>query len=846
MKAVIMAGGEGTRLRPLTSNAPKPMLPLVNKPMMEHIITLLKQHGFEDIVVTVAFMANHIRTYFGDGSELGVRMVYATEERPLGTAGSVRNAMDELDDRFLVISGDVLTDIDLSAMVKFHEAHDSLATIGLVPVENPLEFGIVITRDDGSIERFLEKPTWGQVFSDTINTGIFVLEPAIFDYIEPDTPVDFSSEVFPKLLEGGKPIYGAVAEGYWEDVGTLDAYVRVHKDVLDGRVQVEVDGFELTDGVFVGEGAEIHPEATVVGPAVIGDYCRIEAGARLGEYAVLGTNVRVRSRADLERTVVHDNAYLGEAVRLRGTVVGRACDLRSQVRCEEGVVLGDECFVGERAVLGAGVKVYPFKTVETGAIINSSIVWESRGARSLFGRIGVAGLANVDITPELAARVAMAYATTLKKDATVTTSRDSSRSARMLKRAMMAGLNAAGVNVLDLEVASVPVTRFAVRRPESSGGISVRLVEGDPQSVVIRFFDTNGLDVNEDFQRRVERLFLREDFRRVFPGEIGDIGFPPRALEHYSAALEATVDIEAIRAARFKVVIDYGYGSTSFVMPNVLAKLGADVLAVNPYASTAGLLDFDVHAHAREVATLVVASGASLGAVLDADGERLILIDDRGHVLSQDEAMLTMLDLVADHLVGDQVALPVSATSRAAEIVGRHGVRVRPTKLALSALMDAATEPGVGFAASGDGGFILPGFLPAPDAAATVVKVLELLARRDELLSSVVAGLPAVHTATETVVTPWEQKGLVMRSLIEMSKDRQLELVDGVKVVHDDGWALALPDPEEPVTHVYAEAATDADASGSPRSTRAASARCCASRFTAPNLHPRSRLCVVG
>jgi len=240
-------------------------------------VALLREHGFDDIVVTVAFMANHIRNYFGDGSELGVRMVYATEETPLGTAGSVLNARDELDERFLVISGDVLTDIDLGAIARFHSERGALATIGLTPVENPLEFGIVITRDDGSIERFLEKPTWGQVFSDTINTGIFVLEPQIFDYIESGRSVDFSSEVFPRLLEDGRPLYGAVVEGYWEDVGTLEAYVRAHKDVLDGRVEVEIPGFEISDGVYLGEGADIHPDARIEGPVIIGDYCRVEA-----------------------------------------------------------------------------------------------------------------------------------------------------------------------------------------------------------------------------------------------------------------------------------------------------------------------------------------------------------------------------------------------------------------------------------------------------------------------------------------------------------------------------------------------------------------------------------------
>ncbi|MEY2461817.1 MAG: mannose-phosphate guanylyltransferase / phosphomannomutase, partial [Acidimicrobiaceae bacterium] len=790
-----MAGGEGSRLRPLTSNQPKPMMPLVNRPMMEHIVGLLKRHGFEEIVVTLAFMPNAIRTYFGDGSEFGVRMVYATEEQPLGTAGSVRNAMDELDERFLVISGDVLTDIDLGKIVSFHDEHDALATVGLVAVENPLEFGIVITRDDGSIERFLEKPTWGQVFSDTINAGIFVFEPEIFDYIPAGEPVDFSGEVFPKLLANSKPLYGAVAEGYWEDVGTLEAYVRAHKDALDAKVALDVPGFRLDAGVWLGEGAEIHPDAVVEGPAVIGENCRVEAGARLGQYTVLGGNVRVREGADLERVVVHDNAYLGQNARLRGTVIGRACDIRTNVRCEEGVVLGDECFVGDNAVLGAGVKVYPFKTVENSAVVNSSIVWESRGARTLFGRDGVSGLANVDVSPELAVRLAMAYATTLKKESTVITSRDSSRSARMLKRAMMAGINASGVNVLDLEVASVPVTRFLARQPNAVGGITIRLVEDDTQSVVMRFFDGNGLDISESGQRKVERLFNREDFRRALPGEIGEIGFPPRALEHYAVALESTVDVELIQQSRPKVVVDYGFGSTSFVMPNLLAKLDADVLAVNPYASTRGILAYDPKRHADQVAGLVRTSGAHLGAAIDPDGEHLTLIDDEGHALTHTEAVLALLELVGDHLLGDRVALPVAVTNHAEVLLAKYGIRVQYTKMATSALMDAASEPGVGFAASLDGGYILPGFLPAFDAAATLVKVLELLARKEVRLSAIVRELPRVHIAHETVVTPWEQKGTVMRSLMELTKDRELELVDGVKVLHEDGWALALPDP---------------------------------------------------
>jgi len=803
-----MAGGEGSRLRPLTSNLPKPMMPLANRPMMEYVIDLLARHGITELVVTVAYMADTIRKYFGDGSEFGVSITYATEEVPLGTAGSVRNAAEHLDDPFLVISGDVLTDIDLGEVIAAHRRSGAVATIGLVRVPDPLEFGIVITREDGSIERFLEKPSWGQVFSDTINSGVFICEPEVLDFIATDRQVDFSGEVFPAMLEAGLGLYGAVVEGYWEDVGTLDAYLRAHRDLLDGLVDARLDGFEIGAGVRLGENAVVHPDAVVEGPAVIGDNCRIEAGVRLGPYSVLGTNIRVRADADVERSVVGDNTFLAGGVRVAGTVLGRGCDLRRGVRTDEGVVVGDECFVGDHAHLTDGVKVYPFKTIEAGAVVNASIVWESRGSRRLFTGEAVTGLANVDVTPEFATRVAMAWGTTLRPGVTVVSSRDSSRTGRMLKRAMMAGLNAAGVSVEDLEVASVPITRWIVRRPNVSGGFTVRLDPDDPDSAVIRFFDADGLDLADDARRKVERLFNREDVRRVFPAEIGEIGFAPRALEHYATAVASSVDADTIAGARFKVVVDYAYGSTSFAMPNVLAKLGLEALAVNPFMSTAGMLAVDLDAHAATVGDLVRASGSHLGAVFEPGGERLRIVDDDGRVLDGNAAQLLLLHLWGTRHPGASVALPVTSSDHAATAVTAAGGRVVWSQVGPQALMATAREATVDFAADEAGGFILPGFLPSFDATAAFAALLELLATSGRSLSEVVDGLARVHIVHDTVVTPWDLKGQVMRSLVERSAGREVELVEGVKVRHPDGWALALPDPEAPVTHLWAEGPT--------------------------------------
>jgi len=813
MKAVIMAGGEGTRLRPQTSNLPKPMLPLVGRPMMEHIVSLLRRHGITDIVVTVAFLPNAIRSYFGNGSELGVRMVYATEETPLGTAGSVRNAQAELTERFLVISGDVLTDINLSAMIEFHEKNNALATLALCAVENPLEFGIVITREDGSIERFLEKPGWGQVFSDTINTGIYVLEPEIFDVIPEGRAVDFSSEVFPSVLEAGAPIFGYVADGYWEDVGTTAAYLKAHEDILNGKVEVDIAGFELKPGVFLGKGSSVDPSARLDTPAFIGENCTIDENAVIGAYTTIGANTRVAERAELRHSVIGENSYIGQAARVEGSVLGRSCDLRRGARCEPGSVVGEGCLIGANAELRGGVKVYPYKVVEAGAQVQSSIVWESGGTRTLFGREGVRGIVNVDISPELAVRLAKAWASSLEKGSVITTSRDTSRAARVLKRALMVGCNSVGVNVTDLEVATIPVTRHHIRTRGTQGGLTVRLSPDDPQSVAIRFFDSDGLDLSESEQRRIERLYHREEFRRVTAGDIGDIDFSPRELEHYTADVVEAFDLPSAARRDLKLVLDLSYGAASFVMPNLLSKVKADVLSINPYAQTPGMISVDPALSAARVVQSVRGSGADLGAVIDAGGEHLTLVDGTGRILTDDEALMVFLDLMT---AGDEpvrIALPATVSFRAYRLAESRRAEVITTALSSSRLMEAAASGGVAYAADQEGGFIFPDFLPSFDGAAALVNLIALLGRSGESLAQVASRLPELPIIRTEVETPFEQKGLVMRTLMEQlaEEDSELVLIDGIKVLSPTGWVLVVPDPEEPTTHVWAEGTDRAD-----------------------------------
>ncbi|MCA1822663.1 MAG: mannose-1-phosphate guanyltransferase [Frankia sp.] len=812
-----MAGGEGTRLRPMTANQPKPLLPVVNRPIMEHVLRLLRRHGLRETVVTVQFLASLVRNYFGDGDELGMELGYVAEESPLGTAGSVKNAEAELaDSPFLVISGDALTDIDLTSLTEYHRKNNALVTICLKRVPDPLEFGIVITGEDGRIERFLEKPTWGQVFSDTVNTGIYVIEPEVFDAIAPGEVVDFAGDVFPALLAKGAPLFGYIADGYWEDVGTHESYLAVQADVLNRQVDVDIDGFEISAGVWMAEGAEVDPEAVLKGPLYVGDYAKVEAGAELREYTVLGSNVVVKEGAFLHRAVVHDNVFIGPQTNLRGCVVGKNTDVMRGAHIEEGVVVGDECVVEEEAFVSHGVKVYPFKTIEAGAVVNTNVIWESRGQRSLFGPRGVSGLVNVEITPELAVRLASAYATTLKKGAVVTTSRDASRAARALKRAVISALNASAINVRDLEVAPTPVTRFDISNGDSVGGVTLRTSPGDPQSLDIMFLDDRGADISLNAQRKIERVFHRQEFRRAFPGEIAELMFPPRAVERYVEDLVRSVDTSGIREAALKVVLDTAGGATATVLPSLLGRLGVEVLTVNGRLDETSTTE-TVAEHMRDIerlGELVASSRAQFGARFDHAGERLAVVDERGALIHDDRALLVLLELVCAERASGLVALPVTTTRVAERIAGGHGAKVVWSGHATSALMTRATEPGMIFAGDGRGGVVVPEFSVALDGVAAFVRLAGLLARRTEPLSAVEARLPDAHVVRRSVPTPWAVKGAVMRSVVEAARGCELDTTDGVRVVEPGGeWLLVLPDPTEAVTHLWAEADDPARAS---------------------------------
>lgn len=816
MKAVVMAGGEGSRLRPLTSRRPKPLAPIVNKPVMEHILDLLRRHGITDVVATLHYLADEIESYFGDGSAFGVSLRYVVEDTPLGTAGAVKLAESMLrDDSFLIISGDALTDMDLSAMLQHHRSTNADATIALQRVTNPLEYGVVVTDERARITRFLEKPSWGEIFSDTINTGIYALEPSIFEYMEAGRSYDFSKDLFPRMLHEGKSLQGFITQDYWTDIGNLQQYQQANIDALNGKVQLQFPGTEKSPGVWIGEGCRIDPAAKIVAPVVLGRNVIVAAEAEIGGNTTIGDSAIVGKYARLHRVVAWEGNYFGEHATLSDCTLANKNIIKDHAAVNEGAVIGSACTIGSGAVVRPNIKMWPDKSVSSGAIVSMSLIYGIKWPGSLFGAAGVSGLANVEITPEFAMKLGQAFGSHLKPGQTVLTSRDAHPASRIMNRCIISGLLSVGCAVEDLQAYPLPLARFATRSG-GDGAVHTRIAPNDPNSVLIEILDGGGINVDKNTERKIENLFFREDFRRTAMDEVGMLAFPTRTLESYAATFLDALKPLAITEAGFRIVIDYAFGNAAMVVPKILSNLRVDIIALNAYYDEAKARTFraDRERYLEQLRNVSLSLNANMGILFDHDGETFALVDDTGRVIEGDHLLALMTLCVARSKKGARIAMPVTVPDAIAKIAEENGATIVRTRSDQRSVMaNADTERAtLDFAGGGGHEPIFPQFQPVFDALFAATKLMEMVAAERRKLSELVDELPQWHLVTRVIACPWERKGEVMRTLLDEQKHNKVELIDGIRVARDGGWVLVLPDASDPTLNIYAEGRTDRDA----------------------------------
>ncbi|MEK7432158.1 MAG: mannose-1-phosphate guanyltransferase [Cyanobacteriota bacterium] len=803
MKAVLMAGGSGTRLRPLTCSIPKPMVPIVNKPIIGHIVDLLTKYEIKDIIVTLHYLPTVIENYLQTGEDFNANVSYSIEEgAPLGTAGCVKNIEDKLGETFIVISGDALTDFNLQDAIDFHKSKGSKATIVLTRVTNPLEFGVVITDDDGKIERFLEKPTSSEVFSDTINTGIYILEPEVLKYLEPNAEKDFSKDLFPALLKNNEPLYGYIAQGYWCDVGSLDTYRSSNYDVLNGKVDINVPYEEKEKGIFIGEGVVIEASAVIESPCVIGNNCYIGKNVKISENTIIGDNVVVSDGASLKRPVLWNGVYIDKHASLSGCILGKNAKVKSEARILEGAVIGDDCVLGSKSEVRPEVRVWPSKNIESSSVVKDSLVWGTGAQKSLFGEGGVKGLINLDISPELCVTIGAAYGATIGIGKSVTISRDQSKAARLISRALFSGILSVGVDVRNLEETPIPITRHRIASLGVAGGVHVRADSENPEKVTIEFLDASGLNISPNQEKKIESTYYKQDFRRATIEEIGEINYPARVKERYT---ESFYDFFTEKNHKpLKIVLDYAYKINNVVLPTLLGQLGMDTVVLNAHVMSRP--NVNTESSIKQLSEVVLALKADFGAILDSDGERLILVDDKGQIVDNHILLALMVKLTLEESPGKDIVVPVDYPNVIDQITLQYGSRTIMTKANNRSLMETARNRGAILSAISGGKFIFPYFHCGFDAMFATAKLATLLSRKNEKISSILKDIPKINFLTDTVPCITEKKGTVIRNLVEKTRGQKVDLLDGIKVHEPDGsWALILPSASDPIVRLYAD-----------------------------------------
>lgn len=756
VKAVIMAGGAGMRLRPLTYGRPKPMVPVANRPVIDFILELCGKHGIREVTLTLHYLPEVIRDHVGDGSKYGLQVSYAVETTPLGTAGSVRAAVREYAGTILVMSGDCLTDFDLTTFLAAHRAQGGRVTLGLTRVARPLDYGVVITGSGGRVVKFLEKPSWGEVFSDTVNTGLYLLEPAVLEQV-PEGPYDFSRELFPRLLSQAEPLYGVVLDGYWCDIGDLEQYRQAQLDALYGRVQVRLLGRQRGPGVWVEEGAQL-PE-TLAGPVVIGACAQVAPGATISPGTCLGARAQVGEGARLYRATVWEGATLEAGAEASEGIVGAGSVLGECSSVYARAVVGDGARVERGARVGPGVKVWPGQTVPEQHTLSRHLFLSGAAGGPRWQRGRVQGRLNWELSIEDACRTGVALASL---GGPVVLGGAPGAAAWAVCRALGAGVWAAGQDSVELGVSCPQLVRHVLsEQPQATGAY---VGTGDA-GVTIQLWDGDGSVLDGAKLRRLEQAMAGDA-----PLDVGRTGIPRRirgALGRYVDGMVALVHPAPSRPVRLRLT-----------SRGPLARL---------LAAWCGRLDLEPRWTGED---------EDMELTLRDDAVR---VGHRGTVLD-DNTMLVLVGHFFFSAGGAGLAVPIHAPGALDQLASRHQGTVVRLPGSGPAFTARAKELPIDL---GRGKVSQHRFWT--DDLLRAGYILNRLARSGRTLAETLAGLPASHRVEAEVPCPWARTGQIMRELVAGCSQEDPQLVDGIRLAWPGGWVLARPDGHKPAYRIYAE-----------------------------------------
>ena len=803
MKAVIMAGGFGTRIQPLTHSTPKPMLPVMNVPMMENVMKQLKEVGIDEFIILLYYKPEVIKNHFKDGSKWGVKIHYVLPDADYGTAGAVGFAREFLDTTFIIVSGDLVTDFDFKKIIEYHEKRNSKLTITLTSVENPLQFGVVIVDEDGKIEKFLEKPSWGEVFSDTINTGIYVIEPEILDFIPKGEVFDFAKDLFPLLMEKGIDLLGYTANGYWRDVGNPDAYREVHLDIFKEKVKFNIPGkkIEYPEGVLYTLGDnEIDDSVEIIDTVVIGKNVKIGKNVRLHN-VVIGNNTEIEQNTKIRNSILWNNIKIGKNCVFDYSVICNNNIIKDMVSAKYGLILAENCKVGKLATFEQDITVWPDKEIEPASIVTKNVIWGSKYKNAIFNEGIVKGKANIEISCDMACQLAEAFASTLPQDSTIAISRDFEIAPRMIKRSFEGGVLSTGVNIIDLHENPPSLLRHYIQNSKNLvGGVYFRKSLGDPSEVEIIFYNEDGLRIDRNTEKAIEKNYFKESFRKVDYKEVGIIRDNPiykqKAFRKYKERMLELIDHKLIKGGDFKVVIDLLFGITKDTIPPILSEIQIENILLNAYydrLKVENIIHY-VKESKKEVSKIVTALEFNLGGIIYPNGQKLLLVSDDGYVLDRVEALIAVLNLINIDAKFKNKKYKVFLPTWAPDLMDNNFENLIITR---GKYQNFSIEEFKEFdlIATIEGNFAFTEFAYHRDAFYALLKIMELLTKYNLKLSSIEKKITKFFYKKQKIECPQYKKGYVMRKFIEYAKNKKHSTTDGVKIWENDtDWVLMIPD----------------------------------------------------
>jgi mannose-1-phosphate guanylyltransferase/phosphomannomutase len=811
MKAVVMAGGFGTRIQPLTHSRPKPMLPIINRPMMEQTMINLRDLGIKEFIVLLYFKPEIIQDYFGDGSDFGMKISYVIPDDDYGTAGAVKLAQEYIgDDNFIIISGDLVTDFDFQKIFDYHKEKKSKLTITLTSVDNPLEFGVVIANDDGRIEKFLEKPSWGEVFSDTINTGIYILEPEILNYIPRGENFDFAKDLFPLLMKENVELIAGHANGYWRDVGNPDSYREVHEDIMSDRVRLSIKTKErfYPDGVLysdetpnIGDGVEI------IGKVIFGKNVTVGGRTKLKD-VVIGDSVTIGEDSKIGNSVIWENVEIGRGTKIDNGVICNNNIIGKNSKMSAGIIMAEGCEMGELVTVEKDVTIWPDKAIESASIISSNLILGSRYRNSIFENGIVEGRSNVELSCEMVTKLAEAFGAQLPIGSTLLIGRDNHSSSRMLKRAFIGGMLSAGINIVDLKSIPSSILRFNLsRHSDYDAGIYFRQNREDTTITAITFFNHEALRINSDVAKKIEKAFFKETFRRVDFSQIGQIsdGMQEEETQEYKKSMEEIYQKRLFSCVDCRVAIDMMHGLSSGVFPTILNDLSIDNMIFNNYYDAYHLANFKslVKRSVKDTENIVKGLGLDAGFLLYPYGQRLDIICDNGKLLSMQDTLqvvLSLLDLEASKEGKKRVFLPTWAP----DIVYYKNIEIERGRYSN---FKAKELQKYDLIATIDGNFAFTEFSLYRDSMYATIKILELMIKHDVKISELVEKLKPFYYHQTQIECSQALKGKMMRKFLEDAQNRRSSSADGVKTwLNDTDWILMIPDQYSDHLNIYIQA----------------------------------------